>query len=321
MTTTLWGRHRSWKGERDSEGHRNYWIKHLVKSDFTDGPANVLRTPGLPLPGSVWFFGADLDLYAYCKPDAKLQIHQEREGDINRWWTVEQLFSTKPKPNERCSDQDFEDPLTEPDRVSGSFVKYTEEATYDYFGAPVQNSAFEPLRGPQVEFDANRPTVTIEQNVYPLGLEVFSPLIDNVNSVAMWGLPPRCVKLSNVSWERKFYGLCYYYYTRRLEFDINYYTFDRHLLDEGTKVIKGEWDYDFLSPTYGEYIVAAGVSFLNPRDYIRYKDWHGENTRAMLNGNGIPATTEAGIGDIYVPKYRQSNLNLLLSPSSILLGY
>jgi len=344
MATVLWpdvgattrGRQISWEMERDKDGHRNYKIEHLVRADTTDGPGNVLRTPGLPLPGAVWVVDGEVDLFAFCQPETRIKQHQHKKGDKHNWWAVENLFSTRPPANQRCSELDFEDPISEPDRVSGSFTKYNEEATTDYLGLPIVNSAWERIRGPQVEFDSNRPTVTIEQNVpwlgWPFLTEIFFSMLDTVNSFPMWGLPVRCVKLSNVSWDRKFYGLCFYYYTRRLEFDIRYPQthpllglyggFDRIVLDEGTKVIRGEWDYDLASATYGEYVAASGVSVFDPRDFVRYKDWYGENTRAVLNGAGAPAASEALAGGVLIQKYYQSDLTVFLRDiSTIFLGY
>jgi hypothetical protein len=279
--------YRTWSMTRDEDGNREYKIVHLVKVDDPgeDGPAQAILTPGLPLPGSYWAFGNDVDLWAFCRPNADIKPHQEKEGDPAEFFYVEQTFSTR--PTNKCQDIPIEDPLMEPQKVSGSFVKFSEEAFHDRFGRPIANSSHEQVRGPQVEFDRNRPTIRIEQNVPILNAGLFSAMVDTVNKYPLWGLPPRCVKLSNVSWERKYHGQCNVYYSRVLEFDINFESFDRDLVDEGNKVISGHMD-----ETTGAWVldpIAGGdPNPLNPLHFIRYKDRNDENARTILDGTGQP---------------------------------
>lgn len=265
MTTSLMPGHFKWSMTRDNEGHREYKITHRVKSDDErDGPANAIRTSGLPVPGSTWSYDDDIDPYAYCKMDAT--VTPALDDQRQKFFLVEQTYSTKPD-SKSCKDSQFENPLLQPMKVSGSFVKFTEEASHDRYGHRIRNSAWELIRGPHNEWDANRPQIKIEQNVLNLELDLFTQMIDTVNKYPLWGLPPRTIKLSNVPWSAQFYGTCLTYYTRTLEFDIryrrvfgvnsevvltgtgtlnpvslgDYETFDRDLLDEGTKVLRGEW--------------------------------------------------------------------------------
>lgn len=273
MTMSLMPGHFGWSMTRDSEGHREYKIKHRVKSDDeTDGPANAIRTAGLPVPGSIWDYDNDVDPYAYCKMDAT--VTPALDDQRQKFFIVEQTYSTKPD-SKSCKDSQFENPLLMPMKVSGSFVKFTEERSHDRFGKRIRNSAWELIRGPHNEWDANRPQIKIEQNVLNLELDLFTQMIDTVNKYPLWGLPPRTIKLSSVPWSANFYGTCLVYYTRTLEFDIryrrvfgissevvltgtgtlnpvslgDYETFDRDLLDEGTKVLRGHWRKD------GHYIL------------------------------------------------------------------
>lgn len=290
---------RTYEMERDDEGHRNYTVVHLVRTtdEANDGPQTVLNTPGLPAIGSTWNFGNDSDLYAFCTPRASVAIHKEREGDPPNTWRVEQLFTSEPLF--RCQDTNIEDPLLEPQKISGGFTKYTEEAVTDRFGNILTSSSHELFRGPTVEIDRNRPNVRIEQNVATLGLATFSQAIDNVNDAVLWGLPARTVKLSDVSWERKYFGVCNVYYTRIFTFDINYDTFDRNILDEGTKVLNGHWNTTTGAWTL-DNINGSPPDKSNPTHFIRFKDKNGENARVILNGNGEPLTNGA------VPVYRDT---------------
>lgn len=328
MATELIQGVRTYSMQRDADGYREYKLTHLVRAGVNDGPFNVLNTPGLPLPGSAWIIGNDVDLWSWCRPDAVVTIHQEKEGDANLYWRVEQTFSNKPLPrdSQRCQDVAIEDPLLEPQRVSGSFTKFTEEATTDRDGNPIKNSAHEPIRGVQAEFDQNRPNVRIEQNVAVLDLALCTSMVDTVNDGPLWGLPERCIKLSNFSWERRFYGLCYIYYVRSFEFDINFNTFDKDLLDEGTKVLNGDWDNQarWQLKNLGD-LADIAPDPANPGHFKQILDKDGNLTRFILNGAGLPAEVEVvspgGVvsppsdpGTVHVERYPESNFLLLGIP-------
>lgn len=310
MATEIIPGQTTWSMTRDETGERDYKITFLVRGLSTDGPVAALDTPGLPRPGAPWNFDGDYDPWAYCRANATITPKVTKEP--NRFFEIELLFSTKGS-GDRCQDNQKGDPLLEPQRISGTYTKLTEEATHDRFGKLITNSAFEQIRGPQVEFDANRPTVKIQQNVPVLGITLWSPMIDTVNDRPLWGLPARCIKLSNVTWEYKYHGQCQVYYSRTFDYDINPNTFDRGVLDEGTKVLSGHWD-----PVTGNYVLdpvkdAPGGEWSpglwepgieenwipdtnappnpnrdNPAHFIRFKDRNGENARVILDGYGLP---------------------------------
>jgi hypothetical protein len=292
---------------RDEEGHRVYKIKHLVVTDvLTDGPAQALTTPGLPVPGDVWIVGTDVDVWAWCRQEATVTPHQGKEGEPGYHWAVEQTFSTK--PTKRCYESQFNNPLMEPQKVSGSFVRYTEEGQLDKDGVPMVNSAFERIRGPQNEWDNSRPQIVIEQNVPLLQLELLVALRDTVNDSLLWGLPSRTIKLSDIKWSRQMFGMCYFYYTRTFTFDVNYDTWDRRVLDEGTKALRGKWQTDPASASFKQYVLDPDIAdnpqaYLNPVNFVRYRDFHGEPGRVILNGYGrpwdtgtVPVGTSVGTG-------------------------
>lgn len=296
MATSLEGGRRTWSMARDAEGHREYKIKHLVRAAANDGPANVIRTPGLPVPGGFWFFGIDLDPWAICRPNATVQPHPDyKEGTLVRFWIVENTYSTK--PDKRCNETEIEDPLLEPMKISGSFVNKQREATRDRHGKAILTSSHEIVRGAQVEFDEHAGTVRIEQNVPILQLGLFSRMVNTVNDAPLWGMPARCVKLSNAPWAEHYYGTCYRYFTRMFEFDvsakINQSTgllesgFDRDLLDEGGKALHGHWDETTGAWTLDNINSVAPDRF-NPAHFDKVKDKSGENMRVILDGTGKP---------------------------------
>jgi hypothetical protein len=286
-----------WSASRDDEGQREYKITHLVEAATTDGPQAVAQTAGLPIVGSTWAYSGDSDPWAFCLPTISITPRVKKEP--NRFWEVENTFSTRPR--KRCQDETIENPLNEPDRISGSFTKFTSEATRNRYGFVITNSSFEQLRGSTVEKSDNKPNVTIEKNLATLPLTTFAPMIDKVNDATLWGLPARCVKLSNVSWSREVYGVCSYYYTVSYEFDCDYTTFDKTVIDEGTMILSKGGDKD------------------DPRDFEKYKDRNGENTRTILDGNGNAwdGTGTDGPGTQVIQLYEEANFLLLGIPTSL----
>lgn len=293
------GKQRVWSGSRDRDGHREYKIKWLVLSSVREGPVAALTASGLPRVGTPWNFDDDYDPWAFCKFDATLELHEHKEGDPHRYWGVTQTFSTK--PDFRCNDTSVDNPLLEPMKVSGSFVKEKKEFTRDRNNKLLKSSSHEQFRGEKVEFEVNRPTVKIGQNVANLELGLFAGMMNTVNGSILWGLPARCIKLTTASWERKLYGQCFVYFTREFEFDVKYDTHDRFLLDEGTKVLHGQWSDDGGSWTVtpiekrdatGKLLGSRTPDPNNPADFQKFHDRKGQETRVILDGTGKPALTE-----------------------------
>lgn len=257
MSASLLGGQRDWSMVKDEDGHRTYTIVYRVKVAKADGPSVALTASGLPTIGNTWIVDNENDPWAWCTPGVK--ITPVVTGEPNTFFDLEYVFTTKPLKQDPTnfstspgsgggvgsmpSGSGVENPLLIPDRISGSFTKFTEEATTNFRGDPVVNSAFEQLRGAPVEFDKNRLTVRIEQNRTDLQLPLILSMMDTVNDRTLWGMAARTIKLSSAPWERKFFGAGTKYYTRTLEFEVNADSYDRTILDEGTKVLNGHWDY------------------------------------------------------------------------------
>lgn len=284
---------RTWSMVRDADGNREYKLRSLVRGAITDGPATVLQTAGLPQVGDEWNFFGDHDPWATCKQTAKVDPHPNvKEGSPFAEWIVEQTFSSKGDAK-ACKDQQIDDPLLQPMKISGSFKNTNREATHDRHGQPIVNSAWEQLRGPQVEFPISNPLVTIEQNVAVLELGLCSRMVNHVNQAELWGVSRRNILLTQFTWEKKFYGKCQAYYQRKFEFEISD-IWDRDLLDEGTKALHGHWDHDT-----GNYLTdkinGADPDPTNPQHFDRFKDRNGENARVILDGGGLPADVVVGL--------------------------
>lgn len=301
-------------GDRDDDGYMTYNVEFVMFSNtpqgFTDGPAAALQCPQLPQTYSLydppsWNLGTDVgkfnnieqDPYSWCHWDAKVKpMYKPEEPGV--WYTVELRFSSK--PDKRCRTNPVEDPINEPPVISGSTSKYTEQGLIDRFGNFITNSAWERIQGPQNEWDHNRKSIKIQQNVASslLGYILPSQMLDCVNGLPLWGFPPRTIKLSSCPWELKFNGPCSPYYQRTLEFDIRYQqnddgsfdTWDRNVLDEGTKVLAGQWKGQ---PGVGnglQWVPTVGANPQNPTHFIKAVDFQTNNPiKLILNGRGVPA--------------------------------
>lgn len=282
MTATVLGR-LSWSGSRTSEGGREYNLKTRVLAAYDDGPHVIMHAAGLPTIGSAWSFGGDSDPWAFCTPE--ITVTPQVENEPNRFWTVEQKFATPSarggSGGKRCQDTNVEDPLLEPPKISGSFVTYQREAKSDRFGSPIESSSHEQIVG--VMKDDSRPSVIIEYNSGTLDLPWMTSAIHHLNDRPMWGMEARKIKLSSISWSRNVYGTCYYYYTKRLEFDVRFGGFDfteegEQLMDVGYKCLRGRW----IPP--GSATTGTGTTHewtweedplanrSNPGDFIRARD-------------------------------------------------
>lgn len=307
-----------WRMTRDEAGYREYQLGIRVMAEPEDGPANVLRTPGLPVPGYPWAIRNDFDFWAWCRANCTVDPEADDDGEPTQVWGLGFTFSNKPPTpqNNRCHDQEITDPLLEPQKVSGGSTRFQKEAQYDRFGNPIINSAFELIRGPNVEFDANRPTVRIEQNVINLQLGLLASMVDSINDAPLWGLDQYRIKFSNYTWDRKYYKLCSIYYTRVLDFEITFDSWDRDVLDEGTKALRGHWG---LGGAEGDGWVLDDIGGqppdpFNPGHFDKYLDRKGTPGRCILDGLGVPIEAVADAGAIHVEYYPSTNFLLLGVP-------
>lgn len=302
---------RSWSMSRDEEGHRTYTLTWLVRiPNARDGPSTASRNHYLPKPGSIWLEYTTWDIWAFCLPT--MQVKPLVSKERGNYWLVTQTYSTK--PGDRCQDQRIDDPLLEPQKVSGSFVRHSREMEFDKDGERIETSALELIRGPGVEFDDCLASVSIEQNVAVLGLGTITNLMNKVNDNALWGLAARRVKLSGCSWSRKVNGACDYYYTRSFDFDINFDGFDRQVANEGTQCVRGKWDKD-VDPYV--YVVDADIDVNRVRvrgDIDAYKMPSDTAGVTPLDFNGVPTTDEH---NIKVEYYQEANFTTLGIPATL----
>lgn len=300
----------TWDLEADKDSYRDYTVKWLIRTDSKDdGPLIVALTPGLPAIGSYWNIGNDVDTFALCWPNWRIQPHAQEEGEPHFWWSLTQRFSTR--PISRCQDVRVENPLNEPPKINGGFHKYTKKFNYDKDNKPFYNTAWQRLTGPETEFDENRPTTKIGVNVLLWPGTTYTPMVDTVNDQPLWGFQARCIKLSNVSYTRLVYGVCGYYFFTEYEFDQNSNTFDRTVDSYGTKCLIGtspgsDRKANPLLPTNIDP-TTGDANYLNPLNYEDYLDTHGNIQRVPLDQYGVPVTVGNSPYQITLKFYKESN--------------
>lgn len=301
----------NWSGARNAEGHREYRITFRIESLHSHGPQTISHTPGLPQIGSFWRYGTDNDPWAFCTPELKITPVLTQEN--NRWWDIEYRFSTMPMP--RCNATTIDNPLHEPQRVSGSFIKNRRSTPWDADDKLIRTVSFEDV---EVERDESFPTLVIEQNDLQLGIDTFTEKVNKINNHNLWGLSPRKVKLDNVTWERKIWGICTFYFTRRYEFSINFDTWDRDdIPHRGRKVINGKWDKATLT-----WVIDGAADKTNPTHYMQAIDINGNPIETWLNPEtGAPTSTPNYLKQSndkpYVPIYQTTNFLPLGIPASL----
>lgn len=310
--------------QQDEYGYRTIKAKYLVSTDDrNDSVYNALfNTPGMPLPGSIWQWRNDVDPDVFCTQEVDVALKVQ---DDYVWYEVTRTFSNKPV--NRCPVDLVGNPLLEPAKVSLRTAKFTEEAAYDRFNLPILSSSGELMRGPAVEFDDNRFSVRIEQNVAPINLPLLYSFKDTVNDRSIWGFPYRSVKVSSITGDKHFYGpqittgtgtgtlsRCQIYFARTIELDVfirrdptdplnpnkSVSGHDRDIPDEGRKVLRGRWETRKGNANYGRWVLAdMGLTFPLPADFhptedqlVEYSDFKGNTVRAQLNGQALPANVE-----------------------------
>lgn len=326
MAATVVGGPRVWGLSQDSDGHREYKVTLQVHTDDPDdGPLSVAQATGAPTIGSYYDWENTVDLWALRHPDVEIEAAYDNEP--NQYHYVTYTYSTKPL--KRCQNSSIEDPLLEPQKVSGSFLQRNVRLEKDKNGQAIFNTSWEKVEGLEKRKDLD--TVIIEQNVPVLQLALFTGMKNTVNDEELWDMPAGTIFLSNASWEVKLYGVCDYYFTRRFEFliDADGWEID-DVLNEGWKVRPGKWVNGVWTPTIpaedppGVANPLAIIEQLNPQARVIFKDRFDENqpqrTALTALGDPLTATDLAAGGAVFldpIEPYSSSNFLLLGIPTSL----
>lgn len=286
----------TWSLERDpKDGYTVATVEFKVTvTDVNDGPNVVLTADGLPQPGDFWSFRGDevnLDLRFTAGVSVK-PMATFRDEPITNYLVT---FTATDKPANVCNrDVLIADPLLEPPTVNFESRDEPIEATEDRNGFPITNSAWEPLRGEQVKFHDERSAFTVQVNLATVDRAFVEGMLNCLNDQPIWGYAAETVRFDKVNFTQKFHGSCECYHFAQMTFVWRRDGWERDVLDEASKVLRGEWKPD------GSYEVALidgkPASPTNPRHFDKATDRRGNPVRLILNGAGVPSDVVVRVG-------------------------
>ncbi len=197
------------------DGHREYTTTfEVITTLVTDGPITVMSDGSVPARGDFYVWGAETDLWAFCN-SRRLTLRSVEQS--RKVWRLVCTFSTRPR--ERCEDSQWDDPLDEPLKISGSFLKRTKPADKDRNGDPILNAVEEPFV-PAIEKPDAIDTLVISGNFADIDLLLRKQFINTVNVAPIWGLLARELRMSRWDWSIAYYGQCNAYVPQTFEFEI-----------------------------------------------------------------------------------------------------
>lgn len=234
MTTTVARQLAPPKLRIDEELHRTYTTSFRVFGTGNTGPLEISGAAGLPTYGSPmrapFVTTNDVDNYAICIDIAidpnPTKVNASGSDGITAntsgyEWNVVTTHSTKPQRRESTFRGN---PLDEPYEMSGSFLNTVEDAWRDKDGNVITYTNGAPVN-PPFQIDKARDTLVLAYNTSTISLPLRARMVKKVNSVPIWGLSKRQVKLERWEWSIKYWGFNNKYIHHVMEFHINQ---DRH---------------------------------------------------------------------------------------------
>lgn len=230
--------------------NRTFTLEFLVgTSDPNDGPAVVLAAPSLPVLGSTYAQGNDIDPLATC---TAVRANGTAHPLL---WKVEADFDT-----ERLITNAFNHPLNAPAEVSWDFISYTRPMVRDARGVSVTNSSNEKYE-PGAMMEDTRPVLRVTRNEATFDPALALLYQDATNSDVFAGALPGTAKVQHITGKRQVdVGLVYHSVTYEISFRRE--SFVREILDTGFRNARGQLFYDTLTNT-----PLANSSSLNGRGY------------------------------------------------------
>lgn len=194
----------------DKKFNRVYTSLYSVITDKDDSPIIPMSAPGLPGYGTAYAWnGSILDNWAFANhfSSALETYDMDYHGTAASQWTVTVNHSSEraDRDQQDSSANRNDNPLLEPPILRGSFMGSTREAFRDKDDNPIVNTAIE-LFDPMPIIDDSIDTLYMEYNTATINLAQRTSFRNKVNSVAMWGLEPRQIKLARWAWDILFAG-------------------------------------------------------------------------------------------------------------------
>lgn len=208
----------------DRDFHRTYTTIYVVFTERNQDPFNAASVSGIPTYGDSYSWNAFTDVWAFAK---QFDIQRDQElkdplsGDIVVRWTITVRHDSKPTGGSNGFTP-RDNPLDEPVVITGSFDWYTSPRYRDIDGNVLANSAHIPYPRETVEVDDVFDTINVSYNYATIDLDLRSQMINAVNSVPMWGLGVRRIKLSTWDYQILWAGPAFQYVKYNLKFTVSY---------------------------------------------------------------------------------------------------
>lgn len=204
----------------DDKIHRTYTSKYQAIADLKASPLQVAGMDPIPEYGHSynWFGWVDVWAFVTSINAVPVSLDIDWKGEQAMKWEVTVTHSSKPtEGNQERKDN----PLLDPPVISGSFSRFRSPRSVDAYGMSVINSARQSYQ-PAIEIDDAEDTLDISYNTATINLAFRVGFKGTVNSVPMWGMPKRCVKLDSWKWTIMAAGNGMKYIKNDFQFKINY---------------------------------------------------------------------------------------------------
>ena len=222
------------------DGEKTYERQYVVVTDTgADGPNVVANAAGIPILGSVYQSGNDLDPTALC-----IEVLPTQRGDERTKWDVAVKYS-----NKQPQGQTNPNPLLEPPRLSWGFAQFRRPVNFEIDGTPITNSAWEPF---QIEIDDSRPVYRVTRNEPTYDVSRAIAYQDAINTDAFKGAAPYVAKVMSISGEWKFAGGIYYW---EVAYEICFRRdgWRERVIDQGYQYLQGTGAARRQTPIYREF--------------------------------------------------------------------
>ena len=216
-------------------GHRTYTsVARVFTDDPNDGASTVMISPLLPQIGEPYLWRNSFDYGARVNSLPVVRLERE-DGSARKIWLATITYTTQGR---QLEERPPDDPLSHPWKVSGDADEWVEEAERDVNGVPLMNSAFQQLRGKQVERFRTRRKWILSKN-FPNVNQVLIDYIEgsiNRSTVYLLGAvyPPGTLYMRRITFTREWFGYGIPYFPHTFLIDVNPDGFNRKIVDKGT---------------------------------------------------------------------------------------
>lgn len=229
-------------------GHRTYTSTWRAFTDsHLDGASTVMISTLLPQLGDPYLWENSFDYGARVNSLPVVRLERE-DFTAKKQWIVTVTYTTQGRTLEA---QPPDDPLSWAWKVSGDADEWVEEATEtipdaDGNKTPIMNSAFQQIRGKEVEKFRTRRKWVLSKNFATVNQTFIDHFEGSINrsTVRLLGTvyPPKTLFMRRISFTREWYAYNTPYFPHTFNIDVNPDTFNLKITDKGTMKVRDDGD-------------------------------------------------------------------------------